>query len=241
MTRLVIKKHKPFQVVLAIVTLCIFLSLTTWILLDKSHWSFIKSRFSGGQESKELWEINSRLNDENSVLRERVIKLERMTSVDNQTATNLQEEIKNLQDEVYRLKGELEFYQGVMDSAREVEGLNVQGLHIVPLLQANNFRLKLILTHVTKSDKVAEGTIDIILEGIQGDSQKALNIQDLVIEVSLQSIYKFKHFMRLESTMMIPAGFIPHRVRVSLIPKETKLSKVVRTFEWPETDIIGNS
>lgn len=241
MTKLVIKKHKPLQVILAIVTLCIFLSLTTWVLLDKSHWLFIKSRFSGGQESKELWEINSRLDVENSELRKRVIKLEQMTLVDNQTATNLQEEIRNLQDEVYRLKGELEFYQGVMDSAREVEGLNVQGLQIVPLLQANNFRFKLILTHVTKSDKVAEGKIDIILEGIQGDSQKALNIQDLVLEGSLKPKYKFKHFMRLESTMIIPAGFIPHRVRVSLIPKETKLSKVEKIFEWQETNIIGNS
>ena len=67
--------------------------------------------------------------------------------------------------------------KGIMvDSAREVEGLNVQGLHIVPLSQTHSYRFKLILTQVTKSDKVTAGTVEIMLEGILDGSPKVHNI-----------------------------------------------------------------
>jgi len=232
MSRLVIKQHKPLHLFMAIVVLCVFLSLAVWISLDKSHWSFIKSQITIGQESKTLWDSYNQLDGENKDLREQLIKLKRISQVDKQTSVNLQEEMRKLQDEIYRLKGELEFYQGIMDSAREVEGLNVQGLHIVPLSQTHSYRFKLILTQVTKSDKVTAGTVEIMLEGILDGSPKVLNIKDVMLENSLELDYKFKHFKRLEGNMMLPEVFVPHTVTVRLQPKGKNLSKVERVFDW---------
>jgi len=232
MSRLVIKQHKPVHLFMVIVALCVFLSLAVWISLDTSHWSFIKSQMANGQDSKTLWDSFNQLKSENSDLREQLIKLERITQVDKQTAANLQEEMRNLQDEIYRLKGELEFYQGIMDSAREVEGLNVQGLHIVPLSQAHSYRFKLILTQVTKSDKVTEGRVEIMLEGMLGDSAKVLNMKDVILENSLELGYKFKHFKRLEGNMILPKMFVPHTVTVRVQPKGKKSSKIERVFDW---------
>jgi hypothetical protein len=33
---------------------------------------------------------------------------------------------------------------------------------------------------------------------------------------------------------MFPDGFVPHRVIVKLQPKDTKLSKIKRVFDWSE-------
>ncbi len=237
MERLVIKKYKLLQLLMVVVAVCIFLSITTWALLDNSHWSYIKSQLRLGQESKQLWEINRILEADNKKLHERVIKLEQMAQVDNQSAANVQEEMKKLQDEVYRLKGELEFYQGVMDSARETKGLTVQGLHIEALQKDQGYRFKLILTHVTISDKVAEGRIDISVGGIRGGSPEVLNIKDVILEQSLDLTYKFKHFKRLEGNMVLPEGFVPHRVTVKLHPKDKKLSMIKRVYVWPATTL----
>lgn len=233
MSRLVIKQHKPLHWFLIIVTLCVFLSFSIWISLDNSHWVYIKSRITTGQESKTLWDSNTKLENENKELREQLIKLERISQVDRQTAVNLQEDMRKLQDRIYRLKEELEFYQGIMDSASQVEGLNVQGLHIVPLSQPRSYRFKLILTHVTKSDKVTEGNIEITLEGMQDGSPKELDIGEVIVEKSFKLNYKFKHFKRLEGNVTLPEAFEPNTVSVRLQPRgEGASSKEARVFDW---------
>ena len=185
-----------------------------------------------------MWDSNNRLELENKELREQLVKLERISQVDRQTAVNLQEDMRKLQDRIYRLKEELEFYQGIMDSASKVEGLNVQGLHIVPLSQPRSYRFKLILTHVTKSDKVTEGSIGIKLEGMQNGSPKELDIRDVIIEKSFKLNYKFKHFKRLEGNVTLPEAYEPHTVSVRLQPKGQELSKVAKVFDWKS--VIAN-
>ncbi|MBM2830075.1 MAG: hypothetical protein HW411_865 [Gammaproteobacteria bacterium] len=234
MERLIIRQHRPVQLLMAVIIVCLLLSTTIWLFLDESHWSYIKSRYLAGQKSKELWEINRSLVAENKELQERVIMLERMTQIDGQTAAGLQEELKKLQDEIYILKGELEFYQGIMASTRVSQGLSIQGLQIEPLSQYHNYRFKLILTHVTKSDKLAEGIINIDLEGSQDGTAKLLNFKDVAPNEPLDLSFKFKNFKRVEGNMVLPDGFTPHRIIVRLHPKDGNLSKIERIFDWPE-------
>ena len=97
----------------------------------------------------------------------RIIMLERTTQIDSQAAAELHESLRRLQDEIYRLKGELEFYQGVMSSTSSDAGLNIQGMQVDELPGEGNYHFRLILTHVTKRDRVIEGKVDISFEGVK--------------------------------------------------------------------------
>ena len=234
MVHLVIRHHRPYQILALVIGVSLVLSSAVWLMLDESHWSYIKSRISLGQESKRLWAENRHLEDENSTLRERIIMLERMTQIDGQAAAELHEEMKKLQDETYKLKEELEFYQAIMTSTGSSEGLSIQGMRIARLAEGNNYSFKLILTHVAKSDKVAEGTIEISLEGLQDGVARVLNITDVILNPAIDLSFNFKNFKRFEGNMMLPDGFKPHRVIVKLQPKDAKLSKIKRVFDWSE-------
>ena len=234
MTHLIIKHHRPYQIVALAVVISLIIFTTFWFLLDESHWSYIKSRVAIGQESKRLWTENRHLEEENKRLGERIIMLERTTQIDSQAAAEFHEEMKGLQDEIYTLKGELEFYQAIMASTSSTQGLSIQGMQIDELQIENNYHFKLILTHVAKSDKVAEGTVEISLEGLQSGVAKVLNITDLVSNRTMDLSFNFKNFKRIEGNMIIPEGFTPHRVIVRLQPKDTKLSKIKRVFDWSE-------
>jgi cell division protein FtsB len=234
MTHLIIKHNRPYQIVALAIAVSLMIFTTLWLLLDESHWSYIKSRVAIGQESKHLWAENRALEAENKRLRERIIMLERTTQIDSQAAAELHEEMKKLQDEIYSLKGELEFYQAIMTSTSSTRGLSIQGMQIDRLQVENNFHFKLILTHVEKSDKVAEGMVEISLEGLQDGVAKVLNISDVVLNKAIDLSFNFKNFKRIEGNMMIPDGFTPHRVIVRLQPKDTKLSKIKRVFDWSE-------
>ncbi len=234
MVRLVVKQQRPFQLLLAVVILSLVVSALVWFYLDESHRAYVESRHVSSIESKQLQETNRRLMRENRKLNERLVMLERAAQIDSQSAAHMQNEIRDMQDEIYRLKAELEFYQGIMTSARGTDGLSIQGLYIEPMQEEQNFRFKLILTHVSKSDKVAEGQVEMTVEGLQNGAARALNFEDLALNLMPDMTFKFKNFKRLEGNMVLPEGFVPQRVVVRLHSKDKTVSNIKRVFSWSE-------
>lgn len=235
MQHLIIKRHKTLLLIAVVIALCLLISTTIWFFLDRDRWVYIKSRYLAGEKTQQLWQVNRQLEEENSQLRKRLTRLERMSQLDTQAAAQLQGDLQNLQDEVYHLKSELEFYQGIMASTRKSDGLSVQGMQIEPLGETGNYRFKLILTHVTKSDKVAEGRIDIDVLGQQNGITKILNIKDILLDNAMDLSFKFKNFKRFEGNIMLPDGFTPHRLTVRLHSKDKNVSKIERIFDWSDT------
>jgi Family of unknown function (DUF6776) len=233
MSRLVVKKHRPFEIILAAVLFSMAFSAIVWLLLDANHWHFIKSQLSQSEDSRLLWDVNQSLESENKQMREQIVMLERSTQIDNQVAVRLQNDIQNLQDQVYRLKGELEFYQGIMSATTDSKGLNVQGLHIEATDQERLYRFKLVLTNVAKSDKVIEVTMDMSVEGMNEAGSKVLSLDEVIAGSELKRERKFKSFERIEGSLNFPEGFKPLRVVVDLQQKGIKKSTVQRVFEWP--------
>lgn len=233
MSHLVVKSHRPLQFSLAIILLSMLIAFLTWLFLDSSHWSYIYARFGANHDQKLLWEANQELERENTALRERLMVLERTTTLDKQTSALVQDEIRDLQEEVFRLKGELQFYQGIMEATGEGKGLDVQGIFVRPLSRGNGYRLKLILTHVSNKDSVAEGMMDVSIEGIQDGGAHFLNLKDVTLDQTIDLTFNFRNFKRFESNLALPAGFAPQRVFVELQPKDKKQSKIKKIFDWP--------
>ncbi len=237
MSHVVIKQHKPYQVAVVVIALSLLISTATWFYLDENHWARIKSHVSLGNETMRYMEENKALQRENEELKERIIMLERTTQIDSQAAAELHESLRRLQDEIYRLKGELEFYQGVMSSTSSDAGLNIQGMQVDELPGEGNYHFRLILTHVTKRDRVIEGKVDISFEGVKNGKMTVINIRDMTLNSAMDLSFKFRNFKRFEGNISIPEGFEPHRVIVDLQPREKKMSKIKKVFNW--SDMVG--
>ena len=231
--KLVIKHHRPVHIFAVIVITCAVITITTWILLDESQWSYIKSSLSEAKKNKELWQENQVMNNTIVKLEDRIIMLERTAQIERQTVVMLQGEMIKQQDEVFKLKKELEFYQGIMSSAGESRGLNIQGLRIEDTSQPRNYYFKLILTHVSKSDKMAQGKLSILLEGVQDDIPRTIDIRELTLSKSLSLVFKFSSFERIEGSIMLPDGFVAHRVIVRARQEGKKTTpEMERIFDW---------
>lgn len=233
MPKLVVKKHRPLEIILAVVAFSTIFSLVVWLLMDANHWAYIKSRLLQSEESRELWDINKSLDAENKELKEKVVMLQRSNQIDHHVAAKLQEDIKNLQDDLYKLKGELEFYQGIMSSTTGSKGLNVQGLHVVSTAEQQMYHFKLVLTNVAKSDKVTEVTMDMSIEGMNEAGSKVLSLDQVIAGNELSTKIKFKNFKRIEGILNFPDGFKPLRVVVDLQQKGYKNSTIQKIFDWP--------
>jgi uncharacterized coiled-coil protein SlyX len=233
--KLVIKHHNPLHIFAVIVISCAVITITTWVLLDESQWSYIKSRLTEANKNKELWQDNQGMNNTIVKLEDRIIMLERTAQLDRQTIENLQGGMIKQQDEVYTLKKELEFYQGIMAAAGEFSGLSIQGLRIEATSQPRSYYFKLILTHVSKSDKIAAGRLSILLEGVQDDTPRTIDILELTLSRSLPLVFKFSSFERIEGSIMLPDGFVAHRVIVRARQEGKKMTpEIERIFDWTE-------
>ncbi len=233
--KLVIKHHNPLHIIAVIVASCTVIAATVWVYLDESQWSYIKSSLSEARKSKYLWQENQTMKSTIVKLEERIVMLERTAQVEMQTITNLQQGMVKQQDEIYKLRNELDFYQGIMTSAGESKGLNIQGLHIEETSQPRSYYFKLILTHVSKSDKVAAGKLSILLEGVQGGTARTIDIRELTLSESLSLNFKFGSFERIEGSIMLPENFIVHRVIVRARQDgKRKTPEIERVFDWPQ-------
>ncbi len=231
--KLVIKHHSPLRIFAVIVISCAVITTTTWVVLDESQWSYIKSSITKAKKNKELWQENQEMNNTIIKLEDRIIMLERTAQIERQTVVMLQGEMIKQQDEVFKLRKELEFYQGIMSSAGESMGFSIQGLRIEETSQPRSYYFKLILTHVSKSDKMAAGKLSILLEGVQDDTPRTIDIRELTLSKSLSLVFKFSSFERIEGSIMLPDGFVAHRVIVRARQEGKKTTpEMERIFDW---------
>lgn len=233
MSKLVVKKHRPLEIILAAVVFGAIFSISVWLLLDATHWNFIKERLSESDKSHLLWDVNQDLDSDNKKLREQVVMLERSHQIDTQVAARLQTDIQDLQDEIYSLKGELEFYQGIMTATTDSHGLNVQGIHIESTEQEQLYHFKLVLTNVAKSARVVEVAMDMSIEGMNEAGSKVFSLDEVTVGKELKREIKFKNFERIEGSLNFPKGFKPLRVVVDIRQKNIKNSTIQKIFEWP--------
>jgi len=232
MHRYTVKLHRPLHWSIAIIGLSMIIAAITWFLLDKSHWSLIYGNYDENKVVKNVMDENQKLQNLNQQLHEKTLMMQEMDNLDKKTAALLQDQIRGMQEEIFRLKQELEFYRGIMDGARETNGLDIQGINIRPLPKDNSYRLNLVLTHVAKSVKVAEGTVDVSLEGKRNGETSSVKLRDIALEANLDLSFKFRNFKKFECDLMLPDDFTPIRVKIVFIPKDKKKAKIKKTFDW---------
>lgn len=231
---LVVKAHQPWKV-------RIILTLLAIAMLVMGDALFEYGRFSAGYDSLEA-------SDEHTILLEHVGELEenidhlleqkavfeRSAQIERTAYDELDTTLKVLQAEILELKGELAFYRGIVSPKDAAHGLHLQHFQVEANGKPNGFQFRVTLTQVLKNDRSAVGLIRIKIVGTQGDQPKVLNLSQ-VTEKAVKAInYRFRYFQSLEGELVLPSGFTPQRVTVSVVPKDKRRKEPFeKTFDWP--------
>ncbi|MGY8813205.1 MAG: DUF6776 family protein [Gammaproteobacteria bacterium] len=233
MSKFIIKSHRPWQMAVAIIALSMVISIFTWLLLDTNHWEVIYHQLSGNITTKDLLGSNQKYRDENSQLKDKIIMLEQTTQLDKDTAIHMQNALMSLQDEIYKQKRELEFYQGVMDATRGASGLDIHGIYVEPLTKPNQYVIKLVLTNVTLSDRLLEGSLDIQIDGMQNKNKHNLDISTILLDENASLTFELKSFRRVEYEIELPTEYLPHRILVKVHVGNAREQPISKIYDWP--------
>jgi len=230
--QLVIKQHRPLRKALLGVALGVAALLAVAVAFDFGHWQQVLAGSVSAGRQGELRRELKRLREENGSLRFELTRLERAAEVDAASRRDNQRQLVAMQKEVAELKRELAFFRDVMGATEVESQTQVKGVQLESLTTRGYFTYRLVLTHVDKDDKVAEGRLRIGLSGSLRGEQKALEFAELVDSGPAELPFKFKHFRLIEGTLKLPEGFVPRELTVDVFNTAPARGAVSETYDW---------
>lgn len=181
-------------------------------------------------QAEEIENLSAR----NRELRERVALLERSSEIDREARGQVQQNLEVMQDEVLELREELAFYRGIVSPEDAQAGLKVQSFTVAKGAADDLYRYRLVVIQAIKHDRRASGRIDVVVHGVRDGEPVSLPLQELVTEDMDALNYSFKYFQDFEGSIRLPAGFVPARVDIAVLPGGRESDAVRRTIDWAE-------
>ena len=239
----VIKEHRPGRL-RALAVLLTLIWVASLYLLYRYGWQQANTDYEAViQREQSLIAQVDEVGRANREMQMQISVLKKSAQVDREAKAGIARGMKDLQEQLAKLREEVSFYKGIVSPAKGKTGLDIYDFNVV---QAGDrlFHYKLTLIQAGKNDLLAQGGVEIMLQGVAAGQEKQLKLADIRVNQSGKASYKFKYFEELSGSFRLPAGYYPRNVIVKLSPKKWRnIAKPARTFDWAEVrrgDTHGN-
>ncbi len=151
---------------------------------------------------------------------------------------SVQETLAARDEEIAQLRADVAFYERLVGGSDQRQGLAVHSIDLAPAGDGS-WRYTLTLTQNLKKASVSKGEITLRVDGVREGKLSTLAWGDLLqVPNAPAQPFAFKYFQQLEGSVMLPPGFTPHRVRVS-VKSDGRQSEQV--FPWQPPPAQGVS
>ena len=186
----------------------------------RQHYSELESKFDAARE-------------QNEKLRRKIALLETDKKIDEETYSQVEQRLIGLQNEILAQREDLAFYRGIV--ADQQAGLRVQDFELLAGNEASSFSLRLVLAQAMRASQRISGSVELQVEGVQNGESLTLGLAELgVVGEQRKSLtgFSFRYFQNLEADLVLPEGFAPERVIVTLRPKGARAKPLEKTYDW---------
>lgn len=160
-------------------------------------------------------------------------------TIDATANKQVSQRLREYNEEILELKEELVFYRSLLTPADLEPGLQILGMQLAQHTDGNSsaadasaYNFKIVLTQRRNRFKFASGHVDLQLSGLRAGREVTLYAEDLVADSKKALKFQFKNFQSLEGQLIVPVGFEPQTMLVSVLPEVRGLKQVERSFDW---------
>jgi hypothetical protein len=174
-----------------------------------------------------------RLTAQNAALQDQIQSLQQQQQTTSTALAALKQSLGARDSELQKLKQEQAFYSKLIGIDSDRSGLGVHGIAVtqVPGTDAWNFVTTLVNT--AENADAARGTLTLAVEGVRGGKLATLGWTDLAGPGAKDGVpFAFKFFQQVRGSFVLPRGFVPNRVVITLRPKGS--ASVTRRLDWSE-------
>lgn len=230
--RLIITEHRPYRRLLtaaALVLALIMIGLTYWLggYLAVPEATQLRAR------ARSLEAENSKTSKRLEQLSQKVATLERSEQIHRDAALALQATLAERDAELASLRNDVAFYERLAGGDSQRQPLTVHSLNFEPLPDGS-WRYRLTLTQNLKRAAISKGQYSLRVEGTQAGKLRTLEWAELIqTEHAPPGEFSFKYFQQIEGSLVLPADFVPHRVRVNIHSDQGQAEQVMTWSQSP--------
>ena len=166
-------------------------------------------------------------------LRREVAILETSREIDRATYAQVEADLVQLQAQLQSSEEELAFFRGIVSPQDGVAGLRIQNLEVRSAGSERQHVLSLMLVQAIVHNEQVAGIAEVTMTGAIGGERVELGLGELAGEGGTDFLaYDFLYFQNFEERVVLPAGFEPDMVEVSIRPTRPPGEPVTQRFEW---------
>lgn len=186
--------------------------------LEEARTALASERRNAGDERKELDD-----------LRQQVATLKRSDQISRNANLDLQNALAEREEEVSGLRADVDFYERLVGSTGQRQGLRVHEAVFAPEA-GGTWHYTVTLTQNLNRGAISKGTMRFVVDGIRDGKLGTVGWDELVqVKNAPAKPFSFRYFQQLEDSVMLPPGFTPQRVRVTL---QGNAGRVEKAFTW---------
>lgn len=203
-----------------------------WVLSLAGAWNWAGWRAAPrlGEVSAQLGAITQQLHGTQRELRElrqRQVTLSRSDQISRAANLEIQRELAQREREIATLRSKTEFYERLGGGTGKPRGLNVHSARFVAEA-GGSWRYQVVLTQSLNRGVVSLGKLRFAVEGVRDGRLAMIRWDELHQRAAAPAQdYSFRYFQQLDGSVMLPPGFTPQRVRVSLRGDDASFEQTV--------------
>lgn len=171
-------------------------------------------------------------------LRQRQATLARSDQISRSANRQLQEALAARKDEIATLQANLAFYERLAGANRPRTGLAVHSAEF-EREPGGSWRYRIVLTQGLNRGVISKGRLRFAVQGVRDGQLTTLDWATLHQRPDADpQPYAFRYFQQLRGSVMLPEGFVPQRVRVSLRGEDVSLDQALA---WQQSSRHGET
>lgn len=175
---------------------------------------------------------------ENIRLKQELAIAQRADFISRSANNQIQDSLADKEEQIAALKADLDFYEQLVGSGGRRQGLNVHDAEFLAGT-AGAWQYTITLTQNINRGGMTAGRMQFAIEGVSGARLMTLSWSDLLQKPDAPGQdFSFRYFQALQGTVMLPSGFSPQRVKVSL---KGPFGASEQTFNWKQVKVAADT
>ena len=219
----------------------LLIAAVAWLLSLALTW-YVSSRQAAPSlraVSHELADSGKALDDQQALvkdLRQQVATLKRSDQISRNANIDLQSTLADREEEVSGLRADIDFYERLVGSTGQRTGLRVHEARFRPE-SGGTWHYTVTLTQNLNRGAISKGVMRFAVDGVRGGKLATVKWDELLQTPNAPGKpFSFRYFQQLDDSVMLPPGFTPQHVRVSLAGQG---AAVDQTFNWDTRQAQG--
>ena len=187
---------------------------------------------SAGDPRAQLADSQRRLQAQQDViaeLQQRVATLNRSDQISREANADVQSMLAEKDEEIAGLRADVAFYERFVGNSGPRRGLAVHSAQFAAQA-GGSWRYEVVVTQSINRGGLTKGEMEFAVEGVRAGKLTTLNWDELHQKADAPAQdYSFRYFQRLGGSVILPAGFTPQRVQVTL---RGSGATVEQAFDW---------